>query len=292
MQPSDFYGKAPALTQDDIRRAATALGCDPGVVAAVIAVEAAGSGYLSDGRPKILYEAHIFGRLTNNRYASVVDSKGKRISAERWDRDLYGAAGAWQYERLLTAMKYDASSALRACSWGAFQILGSNHGICGYSTVQGFVEANVRSSGEQLDCFVRFVKERKLDDELRSRQWAEFARVYNGPEYKKNAYDTKLASAYARLAGSWASQYVGRQTVVLQVHAAASPGEDWQPLRADYAAAQAALNALAIVVPALAVDGWTGPKTSAALYKYQELVGLPASGTLTRSTYTRLVLGA
>ncbi|WP_426772988.1 N-acetylmuramidase domain-containing protein, partial [Pseudomonas aeruginosa] len=31
---------------------------------------------------------------------------------------------------------------------------------------------------------------------LKSKDWAEFARRYNGPDYKKNNYDVKLAEAY------------------------------------------------------------------------------------------------
>ena len=37
-----------------------------------------------------------------------------------------------------------------------------------------------------------------LVDPLRSRDWAAFARGYNGPAYAKNRYDQNLAGAYAR----------------------------------------------------------------------------------------------
>ncbi|MFA7308428.1 MAG: N-acetylmuramidase domain-containing protein [Hyphomicrobium sp.] len=35
---------------------------------------------------------------------------------------------------------------------------------------------------------------------MRNRQWAAFARRYNGPGYRKNRYDTLLANAYRRMA--------------------------------------------------------------------------------------------
>ncbi|MCC6559800.1 MAG: DUF3380 domain-containing protein, partial [Xanthomonadales bacterium] len=35
---------------------------------AVAEVESAGSGFLSDGRPKILFEGHVFSRLTKRAY--------------------------------------------------------------------------------------------------------------------------------------------------------------------------------------------------------------------------------
>lgn len=43
-----------------------------------------------------------------------------------------------------------------------------------------------------------YVRAVGIDDELRSHNWAEFGRRYNGPEYKKNEYDTKLAAAHAK----------------------------------------------------------------------------------------------
>jgi hypothetical protein len=54
------------------------------------------------------------------------------------------------------------------------------------------------SEGAQLQAFVNFVLHEKLDDELRDRRWADFARKYNGPGFKANRYDTKLAAAFER----------------------------------------------------------------------------------------------
>lgn len=291
MEPKDFYGNATVYSKDDIARAAFRIGCEPAVIAAVIDVEASGAGYLTDGRPKILFEAHIFGRLTNNRYDSIRDSRGNAISSKSWDRSLYGSAGAWQYDRLFLAMKYNETAALKACSWGAFQILGDNYKICGYNNVQEFVLANVRSAGEQLDCFVRFVRGRNLDDELRSQSWSEFARVYNGPSYKKNAYDTKLATAFAKRYAEWRGAVIGKQTTTIQIEPAMSSiaGTTIPLTRDKVAQVQAALNALFVVTPALQVDGWWGPKTEGAIRKYQELVDLPQTGTIDEATYNRLV---
>lgn len=33
---------------------------------------------------------------------------------------------------------------------------------------------------------------------LQAKDWAEFARRYNGPAYKENRYDEKLAKAYQK----------------------------------------------------------------------------------------------
>jgi hypothetical protein len=79
--------------------------------------------------------------------------------------------------------------------------MGFNFALCGFKSVEEFWAALGRSEGEQLNAFCSYVKSVGIDDELRNHDWAEFARRYNGPEYKKNQYDTKLANAYARFRG-------------------------------------------------------------------------------------------
>ena len=47
------------------------------------------------------------------------------------------------------------------------------------------------NEGKQLDLFVRFLQGNKWDKYLRTLDWKEFARHYNGPSYAQNQYDTK-----------------------------------------------------------------------------------------------------
>jgi hypothetical protein len=186
------------LTDSDFARAAKALDVEEAAVRAVAEVEAAGQGFLPDGRPAILYEAHVFHKETGGKHAHAVDQRGVKLSSPKWDRSLYGAPGARQHERYEDARKLDPDAANKACSWGLFQILGQNHKDCGFDTSQNFVDAMWAGAGAQLDAFVAFVKANKLDVPLRARNWAAFARGYNGPSYAVNKYDTKMASAYAR----------------------------------------------------------------------------------------------
>jgi hypothetical protein len=53
------------------------------------------------------------------------------------------------------------------------------------------------SEANQLEGMINFIKSAKLDDELRAKNWAGFARGYNGSGYRANQYDTRLAKAYA-----------------------------------------------------------------------------------------------
>jgi hypothetical protein len=85
-----------------------------------------------------------------------------------------------------------------SASWGLFQIMGFNYTLCGFNTLQEFVTAMYNSEKDHLLAFCNYVKEMCLDDELREKRWADFARRYNGPQYKKNKYDVKLEAAYQK----------------------------------------------------------------------------------------------
>jgi hypothetical protein len=187
------------LTDADFARAAAALNVEVAAVRAIAEVEAAGRGFLPDGRPQILYEAHIFDRQTQGRHRQARDANGVRLSVPNWDRTLYGRAGAPQHDvRLAGAARLDWAAAHRSCSWGLFQILGTNHAAVGHPVIEGFVAAMHAGAGPHLDAFVGFVQTNRLDGHLRTRDWQAFARGYNGPSFAANRYNQKLATAYAR----------------------------------------------------------------------------------------------
>lgn len=179
------------LSEADYKRAADTLGCEVAAIKAVDRVEAAGSGFLVNGQPKILFEAHIFGRLTGSEF----HRSHPHLSSPTWDKSLY-QGGAREHARLEEAVSLDRTAALMSASWGRFQILGSNWRECGFPNLQAFVNAMYESEAAHLDAFVAFVKKRGLADELQRKDWAGFARGYNGPGYKNNRYDQKLEQAY------------------------------------------------------------------------------------------------
>jgi hypothetical protein len=186
------------LTEADYQRAAEALDVEVATIKAVAEVEAAGQAFLPNGKPVILYEAHIFHRHTKGAHADAKDRHGVALSSKSWDRALYGGAGN-QHARYEDARKLNPDAANKACSWGLFQIMGGNHKACGFDNSQSFVDAMWNGgAGAHLDAFVKFIQANKLDGPLRLKDWATFARGYNGPSYAQNAYDKKLAKAYAR----------------------------------------------------------------------------------------------
>lgn len=182
------------LTQADYVLAARELGCSVAAIKAVAEVESAGYGFLPTGEPKILFEAHVFDRLTGGKYRKTHPN----LSSAGWNRTLYGPAGKHQHQRLAAAAALGRDAALQSCSWGAFQIMGFHWKLLGYPTLQAFVNDMYDGEPGQLRAFVRFVKANKLDDDLRRLDWHGFARGYNGHAYAKNRYAEKMADAYAR----------------------------------------------------------------------------------------------
>jgi hypothetical protein len=180
------------LTEEDYQRAAAALGCEVAAIKAVTEVEAAGAGFLPDGRVKILFERHKFYKFTGGRYASTHPDICNPSAGG------YGAGGAHQYARFSRAFALDPKAAMKSASWGKFQIMGFNFASAGFDSVDSMIDAMKQSEGAQLLAFVNFVKSCQLSDELRRHDWAGFARQYNGANYRINRYDAKLAAAYKK----------------------------------------------------------------------------------------------
>jgi hypothetical protein len=184
----------PTLVEQDFIDAATLLGCSVAAVKAVAEVEARGGGFDPEGFPKTLFEGHWFHRLTNGRFSQSHPT----LSFPRWDRAHYGRT--WQAEktRLQQAVALDREAALQSASWGMFQIMGFNHKACGFENVQQFVNAMVSGERGHLLAFVRFIQTNNLARFMQQQDWASFAHRYNGPGYKQNKYDEKLARAFAK----------------------------------------------------------------------------------------------
>jgi N-acetylmuramidase len=188
---------ATLLTDADYAAAAESLGCEIAAIRAVADVESAGEGFNADGTPKILFEGHKFSQFTEGEF----DTTHPTLSYPKWSRQFYGKTQAEEHRRLTDARKLHSTAALLSTSWGKFQIMGFNFGACGFTSVDWFVSAMCSGEKAQLDAFVEYIKSRGLADELVEHRWSDFARLYNGPQYAVNRYDTKMAAAYRRYDG-------------------------------------------------------------------------------------------
>ncbi|WKZ83938.1 N-acetylmuramidase family protein [Ralstonia pickettii] len=186
------------LTAADLQTAAEALNVPLAAIRAVNEVESLGRGFLSDGRPVILFERHIMHRQLQ-RAGKDADALARQFpNLVNPKRGGY-VGNAGEHMRLARAVQIDEDCALASASWGAFQVMGFHWKLLDYPSVQHFVAAMRTSEAAQLDAFVRFVKaDPTMLKALRAGKWATFAQLYNGPAYKANLYDVKLARAFDR----------------------------------------------------------------------------------------------
>lgn len=204
------------ITDQDWKLAAANLGCATTQIRAVWEVECGGGGFFNDVRadilaadgpgglidgsslPKILFEAHIFAKYTNNRY----NISHPNISSPVWKRALY-VGGQAEYVRLANAAKLDQHAALLSASVGGPQIMGFNFAAAGYATVEDFWNGMKAGEKNQLLAFVSLLIHNHWVEKLRRidatpANCAPFAEAYNGKGYAANKYHEKLAAAYKK----------------------------------------------------------------------------------------------
>jgi hypothetical protein len=261
-----FYAKGQPLTRAGLSKALAILGLGPNDAAyiwTVVEVETAGItqgfGFRIDRRPQILFERHMFRKYTNGRF----DSEAPDVS---------GPAGGYgllseQYVKLEKSLalcakaKLGAEPALKSASWGMGQVMGFNCGAGGFKSCARMVQAMVRSEDAQLGCMAGFLKANGLAEKLLNRDWAGFARIYNGPSYWQNHYDIKLAEQYQRFASGSVPNLELRTAQVALLYLGYAPGK---------------------------IDGISGPRTRAAIKNFRIGAGLPASEELDGPTYQAL----
>ena len=196
------------LKNNDLVSAAQRLDVPLASVYAVNEVESLGKGFLDNGKPVILFERHIMYR----RLVTVRHEGDDPVELKRHADQLAAAnpalvnpiaggysGGTAEHQRLANARLIDDSAALESASWGAFQIMGFHWQRLGFASVQEFVAAMSASESQQIDAFVRFIEtDPALFKALKTRKWADFAKLYNGPNYQRDLYDIKLQRAFER----------------------------------------------------------------------------------------------
>lgn len=200
-----FSSNSKLLSEKDLIDFSNQFNLELAVVKAVNEVESNGKGFLIDGRPKILFEGHIFWRELEKRGINprlYMNSNNQDILFENYTKKYY-VGGTAEYTRLEKARnlgqdKKIIDAANSSASWGLFQIMGFNALSIGYKSIDEFVEKMNQSEGEHLKAFGLFLEKNNLIGLLRNKNWASFALKYNGSAYKTNKYDEKLMRAYQK----------------------------------------------------------------------------------------------
>ena len=255
----DFAAEGTVLSSAGLEEAAAIAGVGLAEIWAVVSVETSGCGFLRDRRPKLLFERHVFHRLTGGRF----DADDPDVSQPTAGG--YGPPGDHQYQRLAAAARFDRAAALKSASWGLGQIMGENFAIAGFARVEDMVAAMVECEDKQLLAAATFMVDCGMAAPLRDHDWERFARRYNGPDFAAHNYNGLLQHYYYRYAHGDTPNLQVRAVQIYLLYAGFSPG---------------------------AVDGVPGPDTATAIRHYQRSAGLDPTGAIDSALIARLLAGA
>lgn len=190
MSESDRYNH---LTEADFEKVAAELDVETAAIKAVVAIEAGAQmkGFWAPGVPVINFDRSMYLKYAS-KAASRAGAKGESVPP-----GLSGYARS-EWSQLITARRNNAQGANMGTFWGMFQIGGFNYKVCGCESVDEFVRLMSYSELEQLELFASFLVNTGCVKDLRAKNWAAFARRYNGPSYARRGYHTKMAAAYAK----------------------------------------------------------------------------------------------
>ena len=179
------------ITEPQYLNAAQIIGCDVPAIKSVAQVEGGGIGFYHDGRIILKYEGHVFHKFTKGKF----DQAHPTLSYPSWT-EKFSAYGPDAYHRFNQAFSLDPHAAMMSTSWGMFQIMGENYSSCGFKSVDAFISFLKIDEGHHLIAFADYLVDQVLAKYLRTLDWANFAKHYNGPLWQKNNYAGKLAAAY------------------------------------------------------------------------------------------------
>ncbi|MDE6109910.1 MAG: N-acetylmuramidase family protein [Muribaculaceae bacterium] len=192
------------LTEQDFEEVAAELGVEVAAIKAVTEIEAGPGhqGFWADGKPLINFDLSMYRKRAARRGVQLNKYTGTHsVIFNRPNTARYGSQQAAQQARLDAAMSIDSISAIEGTFWGMFQIGGFNYERCGTKSHAEFLKLMSRSERDQLELFAEFIRRAGLLPALRAKDWATFARGYNGPSYAARGYHTRLASSYAKHKG-------------------------------------------------------------------------------------------
>lgn len=190
---SDSLTRYESLTDADFRLVADELGVEVAAMKAVVSIEAgtAMKGFWAPGVPVVNFDPTMY-----RKFASKAPSKAPDKTASV-PEGLSGYA-LKEWKQLTNARHTNSQGADMGTFWGMFQIGGFNYKLCGCKSVPEFVERMSYSELEQLELFAHFIQNAGMLKHLKNKDWANFARAYNGPSYARRGYHTKMANAYRK----------------------------------------------------------------------------------------------
>lgn len=246
------------------------LGVEAAALCALILTESNGVVFAAVGgrnEPLIRWEGHYFDRRLKGKARE--DARRAGLAHPEAGKIKNPASQAARYAMLTRAFEYGAAEAIESCSWGAGQVMGAHWGWLKYASAADLMNRARSGLAGQVELMGRFIERNGLVGALQRRDWPAVARAYNGPGYRKNKYDTKLAKAYAEFA----------RTLPITASSGLKLSADGMLRLASKGARVRELQHLLVRAGyPVNVDGDFGPATHDAVQAFQRNAGIEVDG--------------
>lgn len=170
---------------------------DPALAKAVFAVEAGDTGF-RDEKLLVRFEPRVWLTMTLSKelretgklfFAFGNTPKDDKFSISGWWKDFHGNQSL-EHLALNVACAIDRDSALKAASYGLCQVMGFNHRMVGYPTVQAMVSDFETGEEAHVKAFFAYCINKRDDqgnalDALKNDDLWRFATLYNGRGQEK-----------------------------------------------------------------------------------------------------------
>ena len=176
------------LTKQDITDLAIKYAVKESSINKVLKVESGGKGFdTTTGKIIIQFEPVWFKRKSPYTPSGLWSQNGVERQAAEW-------------KAFNNAYKNNATAAMLATSIGLMQVMGFNHEVVGFKTVNEMWDFAKESEKNQLELGIRFIKANKkmfeaFKDLTKLSNCRIFANYYNGEKYEMYDYHNRLFKA-------------------------------------------------------------------------------------------------
>lgn len=254
------------------------LGVEPAALLAVAEVESGGQVFtVIDGknRPLIRWEGHYFDERLSEAARTLARNEG--LASPIAGGIANPSSQVARYRLFERASKINPQAAIESVSWGLGQVMGAHWRTLGYARLTELLADAFAGAAGQIELMVRYIEKFGLVDELQRLDFTAFARGYNGPAFKKNAYHTKMAAAYERYTGR---APVSAATGMLRMGSKGAKVRELQallvragyPVKVDGDFGTSTKNAVRAfqATNKITVDGVAGPETMRILHAFRQ----------------------
>ena len=171
------------ITNDEFLQLSLEFGIPVASIKAIDLVESNGQGFdPKTGKIKIQFEPHWFKKLS-------------KLVTGLWSTNTVDVQSK-EWIAFNDAYAKNPTRAMESTSIGRMQVMGFHWKRLGFSSVGEMWDFAKESEANQLWLGLKFiVTDNRLLNALLIKDWRKVAYYYNGPEYERNKYHTKLQNA-------------------------------------------------------------------------------------------------